>query len=123
VEQPQGDWTEVSEDPLETTSSKENRGAMLAQRTETQKVTAVKHTRGRDENIHANSDMDGEPFEDDMDGEPLEEDDIDGESLGDEDDLIEGAYGQKSHTDMRSKKSLTDEDFDGDSLDGELLDE
>ena len=62
-----------------------------------------------DENIHADSDVDGEPFEDDVDGEPLEEDDIDGESLGDEDDVIEGPH--------------PDEEIDGDSLDGELLDE
>lgn len=105
VEEPQGDWAEVSEDLLETTSSKESRVTMLAHRTRTLENTVKK----RDENIHADSDVDGEPFEDDVDGEPLEEDDIDGESLGDEDDVIEGPH--------------PDEEIDGDSLDGELLDE
>jgi U2-associated protein SR140 len=113
-EEPQGNWTEVSEDLHETAPWEEKRVTTLAQRTETQKATSVNHTTERDESVHAKSDMDGDL---------LEEEDIDGESLGDEDNVVHGPDDQKSHQDKLAEKSPSDEDIDGEALDGEPFDE
>jgi U2-associated protein SR140 len=114
AEEPQGNWTEVSEDPHETAPWEEMRDTTLAKRTETQEATPVNHTTELVKNVHA---------EDDMDGEPLEEDDIDGESLGDVDYVVPGPDYQKSHPDKVAEKSPAEEAIDGEALDGEPFDE